>query len=101
MCNLKVFNNHEHHRREHKHNQHSLENLFLFLYHIRLLSFSSCQVYKQIEFLQPHHSGACLEEQTNLAAVIAIYDDRNDNYQIDYGVTFYEILTSILWNEQV
>jgi len=78
-----------------------LENLFLFLYHIRLLSFSCSQVYKQIKFLQPDHSGARFEEQTNLAAVIAIYDDWNDNYQIYYRVTFYEILTSILRNEQV
>ena len=32
------------------------------------------------KFLQPDHSGACFEEQANPAAVIAIYDDRNDNY---------------------
>lgn len=80
MGNLKVFNDHEHYRWKQKHNENTLANFFNFLGDVWLFSFTGSQVNEEVNFLQTDYSRTSFEKQTNLATVVAINDNWNDNY---------------------
>jgi len=99
VSDFKVFDDHKHNGWEHKDKEHLLDDILLLLSYIGIISFAIAQVHDEVKFLKSDNSGTGFEEQANFVAVVAIYDDWDDDNQVCYGVSFDEVLAPVLRNE--